>query len=195
MFNPTVGSLFDGSGGFPLGGLLCGIEPLWASEVEPFPIRVTTRRMPQMKSSNPHSGIYEAKTARTLDTSVPDPNKNAGGMAVVSVQGSMIGRKPENVPQGSGVGDDVSFTEADRRAVCYQDKAGTLCASDYKFPQNRQIEEGKAVVERVIKNNYIVRRLTPTECALLQGLCKGEYYAKLKFMCKETSLFSTSNFA
>lgn len=45
----TLGSLFDGSGGFPLGGLLCGIEPLWASEIEPFPIRVTTRRIPQMK--------------------------------------------------------------------------------------------------------------------------------------------------
>ncbi len=45
----TLGSLFDGSGGFPLGGLLCGIEPLWASEVEPFPIRVTTKRIPSMK--------------------------------------------------------------------------------------------------------------------------------------------------
>jgi DNA (cytosine-5)-methyltransferase 1 len=46
---PTLGSLFDGSGGFPLGGLLCGIEPLWASEIEPFPIRVTTKRLPFMK--------------------------------------------------------------------------------------------------------------------------------------------------
>ena len=45
----TLGSLFDGSGGFPLAGILSGIEPLWASEVEPFPIRVTTKRLPQMK--------------------------------------------------------------------------------------------------------------------------------------------------
>lgn len=45
----TLGSLFDGSGEFPLGGLLCGIEPVWASEVEPFPIRVTTKRLPFMK--------------------------------------------------------------------------------------------------------------------------------------------------
>ena len=45
----TLGSLFDGSGGFPLGGLLCGITPVWASEVEPFPIRVTTKRLPFMK--------------------------------------------------------------------------------------------------------------------------------------------------
>lgn len=45
----TLGSLFDGSGGFPLGGLLAGVTPVWASEIEPFPIRVTTRRFPNMK--------------------------------------------------------------------------------------------------------------------------------------------------
>ena len=45
----TLASLFDGSGGFPLAGLLSGIEPLWASEVEPFPIRVTTKRLPQVR--------------------------------------------------------------------------------------------------------------------------------------------------
>ena len=45
----TLGSLFDGSGGFPLGGLLCGITPVWASEIEPVPIRVTTKRLPFMK--------------------------------------------------------------------------------------------------------------------------------------------------
>lgn len=47
--NLTLGSLFDGSGGFPLAGKLCGIKPLWASEIEPFPIRVTTKRLPEMK--------------------------------------------------------------------------------------------------------------------------------------------------
>lgn len=44
-----LGSLFDGSGGFPLGGLLAGIRPVWASEIEPFPVRVTTKRLPFMK--------------------------------------------------------------------------------------------------------------------------------------------------
>ena len=47
--NLTLGSLFDGSGGFPLGAVLNGITPLWASEIEPFPIRVTTKRFPNMK--------------------------------------------------------------------------------------------------------------------------------------------------
>lgn len=44
-----LGSLFSGSGGFELAGALCGIEPVWASEIEPFPIRVTSLRFPGMK--------------------------------------------------------------------------------------------------------------------------------------------------
>lgn len=45
----TLASLFDGSGGFPLAATLTGIKPLWASEIEPFPIRVTTKRLPDVK--------------------------------------------------------------------------------------------------------------------------------------------------
>ena len=44
-----LGSLFDGSGGFPLGGIIAGMTPVWSSEIEPFPIRVTEKRLPQMK--------------------------------------------------------------------------------------------------------------------------------------------------
>lgn len=44
-----IGSLFDGSGGFPLAASMCGIEPTWASEVEPYPIAVTRSRFPNMK--------------------------------------------------------------------------------------------------------------------------------------------------
>ncbi|MDT3768176.1 DNA cytosine methyltransferase [Gleimia hominis] len=44
----TLGSLFDGSGGFPLAALHTGIRPVWASEVEPFPILVTTTRLPEV---------------------------------------------------------------------------------------------------------------------------------------------------
>lgn len=49
MHRITIGSLFDGSGGFPLAGCMCGMEPLWASEVEPYPIAVTKARFPKMK--------------------------------------------------------------------------------------------------------------------------------------------------
>ena len=44
----TLGSLFDGIGGFPLAALRLGITPIWASEIEPFPLRVTSLRFPEM---------------------------------------------------------------------------------------------------------------------------------------------------
>ncbi len=44
----TLGSLFDGIGGFPLAGALNGITPLWASEVEPYPIAVTKSRFKEV---------------------------------------------------------------------------------------------------------------------------------------------------
>ena len=45
---PTLGSLFDGIGGFPLAAVRNGIEPVWASEIEAFPIEVTRKRFPSM---------------------------------------------------------------------------------------------------------------------------------------------------
>ena len=45
----TLGSLFSGSGGFELGGTLCGIEPIWNCEVAPYPILVTTKRFSNVK--------------------------------------------------------------------------------------------------------------------------------------------------
>lgn len=54
-------SLFDGSGGFPLAASLCGIEPVYASEVEPYPIAVTKSRFPSMKHLGDVSRIKGAE--------------------------------------------------------------------------------------------------------------------------------------
>lgn len=45
----TLGSLFDGIGGFPLAAQRCGIRALWASEIEPNCIAVTKRHFPEMQ--------------------------------------------------------------------------------------------------------------------------------------------------
>lgn len=45
----TLGSLFDGSGTCPLAATMCGITPVWASEIEPYPIRVTKKNFPEMQ--------------------------------------------------------------------------------------------------------------------------------------------------
>ena len=164
-----------------------------------------------MKSDNPHSGFYEAQTARTLDCNCNNPSSNQGGIAVVAVQGSMIGRDDKNGPQGSGVNEDVCFslTGADRHAVAYptyctsknsyfmraeKELANTLVATDYKDPpviNDVRTASGKDVFGtisasmgskqwlgnqeafsgdyHIVEPDYIVRRLTPTECARLQG--------------------------
>ena len=57
----TLGSLFDGIGGFPLAGICAGIRPVWASEIEPFPIRVTEKRLPEMKHYGDIHGLHGAK--------------------------------------------------------------------------------------------------------------------------------------
>ena len=44
-----LGSLFDGSGTAPLCAAMLGWEPVWASEIEPFPVKVTSKRFPRMR--------------------------------------------------------------------------------------------------------------------------------------------------
>lgn len=170
-----------------------------------------------MLSSNPHSGIYKAETSRTLDANGGNPGCNQGGIAVVALQGSMIGREDKNGPQGSGIDEDVSFTlnTIDRHAVAYamttgaytqveENKSPTLLSRDYKdapivsqpaygidrtaFNQGQNALYKPAIEEEQQPTltakgpcavaqpdsfyphpDYIVRRLTPTECARLQG--------------------------
>lgn len=45
----ALGSLFDGSGGFPIAAKLAGIRPVWSSEIEPFAVRVTDKRLPEVR--------------------------------------------------------------------------------------------------------------------------------------------------
>ncbi len=58
----TLGSLFDGSGGFPLAGVLNGIKPIWASEVEPYPIAVTKSRFKEVRLNFGATGGTGART-------------------------------------------------------------------------------------------------------------------------------------
>ena len=203
------------------------------------PYGICSKDSNSMKSDNPHSGIYKAETARTLDGNGGNPSCNQGGIAVVAftqnqrdevrdlgehsaavcanvgtkqqtfvLQGSMIGRKDKNGPQGDGINEDVSFTlnTTDRHAVyamttgsymqTTKNQSPTLMARDYKDPaaiaygigrdamnqgKNAQfmpsvseevqptlVAKGPGAVAKTMPE-YTVRRLTPTECARLQG--------------------------
>jgi len=58
-----LGSLFDGSGTAPLAAAMCGIEPVWASEIEAYPIKVTSARFPGMKHLGSITEISGAEVA------------------------------------------------------------------------------------------------------------------------------------
>lgn len=67
-----------------------------------------------MKSANPHSGCRETDLARTIDTTVPDPSKNQGGIAILQetlcIAGNAIDRQPKNGGNGLGCQPDISYT-------------------------------------------------------------------------------------
>ena len=200
------------------------------------PFGISSYQSHAMLSDNPHSGIYEAETARTLDENGGNPSCNQGGIAVVAftqnqrnevrdlgehtaavcanagmkqqtyvLQGSVIGREDKNGPQGDGINEDVSFTlnTVDHHAVfaittntytqVEKKTAPTILARDYKDPtavcygigrdtfnqgQNAKFSptfeeelQPKLVAKGpgAIQSGYTVRRLTPAECARLQG--------------------------
>ena len=60
----TLGSLFDGSGTFPMMAMLSGIVPVWKSEIEPFPIAVTEKRLPFVK----HLGDINSVNGAEIET-------------------------------------------------------------------------------------------------------------------------------
>lgn len=57
----TLGSLFDGIGGFPLCAVISGIEPIWAAEIEPACVAVTKQHFPNMQHYGDVSEINGAK--------------------------------------------------------------------------------------------------------------------------------------
>ncbi len=88
---PTLLSLFDRSGGFPLAGALCGITPRYASEVEPYPIAVTRSRFPDMihlgDVSRVHGNEIDPVDVVTFGSPCQD----------LSIAGKRAGIKNENV--------------------------------------------------------------------------------------------------
>ena len=141
-----------------------------------------------MKSDNPNSGFYEASTTRTLDLTGGNPSCNQGGMAVVSpiydVRFTSEGTKnsrghcyetqvsrcldtaetnPDSNHGGICVLEDKNIYHSSKNthhtSFSNGNSVDTLVATDYKDPPTVCVEP-----------EYIVRRLTPTECARLQGM-------------------------
>lgn len=204
-----LGSLFDGSGGFPLAGSLCGIEPVWAAEVEPYPIAVTRANelVVEPVYCLQGNGIDRADTAGcngrgvredvcytlntidrpavaygigngqanqsfmeervgtlncmhdqqavVFDKEVYQSGINATGGHYISEGGPAPTLRTTGHPPGVSYGVDF------RNATETPELNGTLQAKpNGGFSMN---------CNQIVRTQYIVRRLTPIECARLQG--------------------------
>lgn len=149
-----------------------------------------------MKSSNPHSGVYEAETSRTLDTvSCGNPVCCQGGMAVVEPVIPFEGNGCRDSHKGDGWSiEQVSYTlnTVERHGVAYGEiesssESHPILVDRAAFNQGKnaqfdiKIEETETVQSLVARGphavaqpvHYLVRRLTPLECTRLQGYPDG----------------------
>ena len=137
----TLGSLFDGSGGFPLGGLLAGVTPVWASEIEPFPIRVTTMRLPAMKHygdiSRMDGGKIEPVDIITFGSPCTD-------MSIAGKRAGLDGAQSSLFYQAIRIVKEMRCATNGRypRWICWENVVGA-------FSSNRGLDF-KAVLEAVI---------------------------------------------
>jgi DNA (cytosine-5)-methyltransferase 1 len=126
-----------------------------------------------MKSDNPNSGFYEATTSRTIDCKGGNPTCNQGGMVIVEQQAIPIegnGQRPSHKGNGWNESDKMfTLNTTEQHAVAqqstYQKVTGPLMANSHPGSYTGQ----DAFSDMLIATDYTVRRLTPMECARLQG--------------------------
>ncbi|MBQ9007947.1 MAG: DNA cytosine methyltransferase, partial [Clostridia bacterium] len=168
FYEAETSRTLDQSGGNPTcnQGGICIVAPV---PEENEPMAFTQNQRDEVRDLEGRSGALQAQPGMKQQTFV--------------LQGSMIGREEKNGPQGDGINEDVSFTlnTVDRHAVvtptedahystsknsyhtnAVREQASTLVASDYKDPPCVNDTPNDEPM-------YIVRRLTPVECARLQG--------------------------
>lgn len=125
-----------------------------------------------MKSKNPHSGCRAVEIAKTLDTGYPDPSKNQGGIAVVEkyVYDARDNGTGNVVPTITG---DHNNRVTDYTCLAVAEQEIILERAFFNQGKNAKYDPIcpplVAKGPHAIQKQYIVRRITPTECARLQG--------------------------
>lgn len=127
--------------------------------------RICSKDSNAMKSANPNSGIYQTEVSATIDTSNQSPCKNQGGIVVIEGNGI----RPSHMGDGYKESETMyTLNTIERHGVAFSNVHRSLCATDGpKGVSGQMMNEPEE--NFVVENGYTVRRLTPTECARLQG--------------------------
>ena len=152
-----------------------------------------------MKSNNPHSGIYEADTSRTLDLNGGNPACNQGGIMVYDARGNgdgatsptLTGDHQNRVTDytaiciGNGQAHIANHItkEVCQTLNCMHDQMAVMiaavdCRNGTENPDVNGTLQAKEQGQNlnsnnVVRSNMTVRRLTPLECERLQGYPDG----------------------
>ena len=159
----TMGSLFSGSGGFELAGSIFGIRPIWASEIEPFPILVTTKNFPEMK----HLGDINKLNGADLEpVTIIAGGSPCQDMSIAGKREGLDGSRSNLFREQIRIIKEMR--ESDRAAG----RTGKQIRPRYMVWENvpgaYSSNKGKDSTDLILWE-YIIRRLTPLECCRLQG--------------------------
>ena len=159
----TLGSLFDGSGTFPVAGMLSGIKPVWASEIEPFPIAVTRTRLPFMKHYGDVSKINGAEIEPVDIITFGSPCQD---MSVAGKRVGLEGSRSSLFHQAIRIIKEMRCATNGKyprfavwENVCFT--AGTLVTTEYGYKPIETIQVGDKV--KTLSGKYMpVRKIYKT---------------------------------
>ena len=158
MSELTMGSLFDGIGGFPLAAVRNGIKPLWASEIEAFPIEVTKLRFPDM--------IHMGDITKLNGAELPSVTILCGGspcqdLSVAGARAGLSGERSGLFMEQIRIVKEMRNADRERgrvsvdvrpRYLCWENVPGAFSSGTPKY------EDFRIVLEE------IVRVVFPSEC-------------------------------
>lgn len=171
MSRLTMGSLFDGIGGFPLAAIRSGITPVWASEIEAFPIEVTKLRFPDM--------VHVGDITKLNGAELPPVDIICGGspcqdLSVAGARAGLAGARSGLFMEQMRIVREMRLAEKARgqegvnirpRWMCWENVPGAFSSGTPKY------EDFRIVMEE------IVRICFPNE--LMAGCQAGSPYGRL----------------
>ena len=118
------------------------------------PFGISSKDSNAMKSDNPHSGIYEAETARTLDGNGGNPSCNQGGIAVVAFT-----QNQRDEVRDLGDRSAVVCANAGTKQQTFVLQGSMIGREDKNDPQ------GDGINEDVRNGSFISQRAVSTRCS------------------------------
>lgn len=150
----TMGSLFDGIGGFPLAAVHCGVLPLWASEIESFPIAVTKTRFPYMV----HMGdITKLNGAELPPVSIICGGSPCQDLSVAGARAGLAGERSGLFMEQVRITKEMRNADISRgrtgvfvrpRYLCWENVPGAFSSGEIKG------EDFRVVLEEIIRIKF-----------------------------------------